>query len=81
MLLASKFDRCVLNAILDTFLSEEFERLQRFQVIKPLPKTTAEQDAIAEEMFQGMVSREEDAVTRMRKVIEFATQEKCERPS
>lgn len=51
--------------------------LQRFQILKPLPKTSAEQEAMADEMFQGMVSREEDAVTRMKKVIEFATQEDC----
>ncbi|KAF8309724.1 ATP-dependent DNA helicase [Clavulina sp. PMI_390] len=49
----------------------------RFQVLKPLPKATEERAQIADTMFQGMVTREEDAVSRLKKVIEFATQAKC----
>lgn len=73
---------CNQSAVQAGIPSEPFPTAdQRFQIVKPLPKTIAEQEAIAEEMYKGMVTREEDAVVRMKKVIEFATQEECRRPS
>lgn len=44
----------------------------------PLPKSTAEKEEIVDEIFQGMIDREEDAVRRLETVIEFATKADCE---
>ncbi|KAF8309725.1 ATP-dependent DNA helicase [Clavulina sp. PMI_390] len=48
----------------------------RFRVLKPLPKTMKEQALIVDKMHDDMVSREEEEISRLEKVIEFATQPK-----
>lgn len=52
--------------------------LQRYAVIKPLPKDAEEIKALVEQLYAGMVKREEEAVRKMQMVIELATGDDCE---
>jgi hypothetical protein len=45
--------------------------------LKELPKGSAAQEAIAEEMYNEMLSREEDGIKRLMRVVEFATADDC----
>ncbi|KAI1788772.1 ATP-dependent DNA helicase [Ganoderma leucocontextum] len=49
----------------------------RFMVMKPMPKGTKEIKALADQLYTGMVGRENEAVEKIRKVIEFATNDDC----
>ncbi|KIY66111.1 ATP-dependent DNA helicase [Cylindrobasidium torrendii FP15055 ss-10] len=49
----------------------------RYRVIKPLPTDLPTIGALADQMFEEMVAREEDGVRRIQGVIEFATASKC----
>ncbi|KII93915.1 hypothetical protein PLICRDRAFT_88210 [Plicaturopsis crispa FD-325 SS-3] len=49
----------------------------RYAVLKPLPKTNAEIGDVTEMMFKRMVDREEEAIQKLRQVIEFATADDC----
>ncbi|PCH33726.1 ATP-dependent DNA helicase [Wolfiporia cocos MD-104 SS10] len=49
----------------------------RYQVLKPLPKATEEIKTLAEQLYTGMVGRESEAIEKLRKVIEFATNDDC----
>lgn len=46
-------------------------------VMKPMPKGTKDIKALADQLYTGMVGRENEAVEKIRKVIEFATADDC----
>lgn len=47
-------------------------------MIKPLPKGPKEIQELTDQMYARMLKREEDAITKLRQVIEFATNDDCE---
>lgn len=47
-------------------------------MIKPLPKDPQEIKALVEQLYAGMVKREEEAIRKMQMVIELATGDDCE---
>ncbi|KAH7913025.1 ATP-dependent DNA helicase [Hygrophoropsis aurantiaca] len=49
----------------------------RYKVLNPLPKTTEEIKAVAELMYQRMITREDEAIQKLQQVIEFATADDC----
>lgn len=51
--------------------------MQRYQVLKPLPKAPEEIQALADKLYAKMEFREEEAVQKLRQVIEFATGDDC----
>ena len=46
-------------------------------IMKPMPKATKEIKALADTIYQRMVAREDETVEKVRKVIEFATNDDC----
>ena len=50
---------------------------QRFLVLEPLPKDTEGINNLTELMYQRMQSRENDAVRKIKEVIDFATTDDC----
>lgn len=50
---------------------------QRYQVLKPLPKASHEIQALADKLYAKMLFREEEAIQKLRQVIEFATGDDC----
>ncbi|CDO75469.1 hypothetical protein BN946_scf184935.g5 [Trametes cinnabarina] len=50
---------------------------QRYMIIKPMPRALKEINYLSKLMYQGMVAREGEAVEKIRKVIEFATNDDC----
>lgn len=46
-------------------------------VMKPMPKGTKDIGALADQLYTGMIGRENEAVEKIRKVIEFATSDDC----
>lgn len=51
--------------------------LQRYLIRNPLPITVEEIDNVTEMMYQRMLAREEEAVQKIRQVINFATTDDC----
>ena len=51
--------------------------LKRYMVMKPMPKATEEIKVLANDIYQRMVAREDESIEKMRKVIEFATNDDC----
>ncbi|KZT72807.1 ATP-dependent DNA helicase [Daedalea quercina L-15889] len=49
----------------------------RYQVLKPLPKAPEEIQALADKLYARMLAREEEAVQKLRQVVEFATNDDC----
>ncbi|KAI0698422.1 ATP-dependent DNA helicase [Cerioporus squamosus] len=49
----------------------------RYMVMKPIPKSAKDIKALADALYQRMVAREEEAIEKIRKVIEFATNDDC----
>ncbi|RPD55839.1 ATP-dependent DNA helicase [Lentinus tigrinus ALCF2SS1-7] len=49
----------------------------RYMVMNPMPKSTKEIKALADALYQRMVAREDEAIEKIRKVIEFATNDDC----
>ncbi|TBU63841.1 ATP-dependent DNA helicase [Dichomitus squalens] len=49
----------------------------RFMVTKPLPTGTNDIKHLADQIYTGMVGRENEAVEKLRKVVEFATNDDC----
>lgn len=43
-----------------------------------MPKTTEEIKQIADDMYARMLKREDEAVQKLRQVIQFATDDDCE---
>ena len=52
--------------------------LQRFIVVKPLPKEEDERQALSNLMYKRMEAREEEGVAKLRQVIELVTADDCE---
>lgn len=52
--------------------------LQRYAVLKPLPKKTADIESLAANLHARMVDREAEAIQKLRRVIEFATGDDCQ---
>ncbi|KAF8587332.1 ATP-dependent DNA helicase [Ramaria rubella] len=72
--LAKTISKWELEGLIETKASQV---RHRYLVVGNLPKTHAEIGDIAEKIFQRMVSREEEAVEKLRKVIEFGSAAKC----
>ncbi|KAI1341125.1 ATP-dependent DNA helicase recQ [Xylariaceae sp. FL0016] len=51
--------------------------VNRYKVLKPLPKSREEIEAIADKLHAEMEAREEDAMQRTQKVIDLLTKPKC----
>jgi hypothetical protein len=51
---------------------------QRYLICNPLPKTTEEIENVTEMMYKRMVSREDEAIAKLRQVIDFATSDDCQ---
>ena len=51
--------------------------LQRYMVMKPMPKATKEIKELASKIYQRMVGQENEAIEKIRKVIEYATNDDC----
>ncbi|KAI0825027.1 ATP-dependent DNA helicase [Trametes gibbosa] len=49
----------------------------RYMVVKPLARALKDIKNLAETMYQRMVAREDEAVEKIRKVIDFATTDDC----
>ncbi|KAL4242127.1 ATP-dependent DNA helicase [Abortiporus biennis] len=49
----------------------------RYTILKQMPLDPAGIKKLSEEMYQRMLTREEDSVQKIRKVIEFATNDDC----
>ncbi|OCH96064.1 ATP-dependent DNA helicase [Obba rivulosa] len=49
----------------------------RYLVINPMPKTTDSIKELADKIYQRMLAREEEAVQKLRQVIDFATGDDC----
>ncbi|TFY65149.1 hypothetical protein EVJ58_g2153 [Rhodofomes roseus] len=49
----------------------------RYQVLKPLPKAPEEIQVLADQLYNKMLAREEEAVQKLRQVMEFATNDDC----
>ncbi|KZT30636.1 ATP-dependent DNA helicase [Neolentinus lepideus HHB14362 ss-1] len=49
----------------------------RYQVLNPLPRTSASIEELVKKMYVRMVAREEEAVQKLREVIKFATDDDC----
>jgi hypothetical protein len=56
----------------------DIEITQRYLICNPLPKTTNPIEDITDKMYQRMVAREDEAIQKLRQVIDFATGEDCE---
>jgi hypothetical protein len=52
---------------------------QRYLICNPLPKTTEEIENVTDMMYRRMVDREDEAIQKLRQVIDFATGDDCER--
>lgn len=50
---------------------------QRYFAKKPLPTTTADIQNLATLMYDRMIKREEDAIEKLKQVIDFATKDEC----
>ncbi|KIJ21817.1 hypothetical protein PAXINDRAFT_165198 [Paxillus involutus ATCC 200175] len=49
----------------------------RYKVLNSLPKTVEEIQDVANLMYERMLGREEESITKLRQVIEFATNDDC----
>ncbi|KAH7929308.1 ATP-dependent DNA helicase [Leucogyrophana mollusca] len=49
----------------------------RYKILNPLPKTAEEIKDVADLMYQRMIAREDEAVQKLRQVIDFATTDDC----
>ncbi|KAF9229212.1 ATP-dependent DNA helicase [Gyrodon lividus] len=49
----------------------------RYKVLNTLPKTVEEIQDVANLMYERMLGREEESITKLRQVIEFATNDDC----
>ncbi|KAI0756886.1 ATP-dependent DNA helicase [Daedaleopsis nitida] len=49
----------------------------RYMVLKPMPKATKEIKNLADMIYQRMVTREDESIEKIRRVIEFATNDDC----
>jgi hypothetical protein len=56
----------------------DIEITQRYLICNPLPKTTDAIEDITDKIYQRMVAREDEAIQKLRQVIDFATGEDCE---
>nr|VWO96695.1 Pre-mRNA-splicing ATP-dependent RNA helicase PRP28 (EC [Ganoderma boninense] len=74
----SDISRTVNGWELDGHITSKASQVRaRFMVMKPMPKGTKDIKALAEQLYTGMVGRENEAVEKIRKVIEFATADDC----
>ena len=46
-------------------------------ILQPMPKAVKDIKQLADTLYERMVGREEEAVEKIRKVIEFATDDDC----
>ena len=58
-------------------MANEYELFQRYMVMNAMPKASKDIKALADVIYQRMVAREEESIEKMRKVIEFATNDDC----
>lgn len=54
---------------------------QRYMVVNPLPKTSEGIQALADLIYERMLAREEEAVQKLKQVIDFATGDDCTSPN
>ncbi|PIL31850.1 transporter [Ganoderma sinense ZZ0214-1] len=74
----SDISRTVNGWELDGHITSKASQVRaRFMVMKPMPKGTKDIKALANQLYTGMVGRENEAVEKIRKVIEFATADDC----
>ncbi|KZT06011.1 ATP-dependent DNA helicase [Laetiporus sulphureus 93-53] len=79
----SKIDRAeiarqVSNWQIDGCISVKASQVRaRYQILNPLPKTTAGIQELANELYERMLDREQEAVAKLRQVIRFATNDNC----
>lgn len=52
--------------------------LQRYKILNSLPMEKEEIANIAEMMYNRMLDKEEEAIVKLRQVINFATNNECE---
>jgi hypothetical protein len=62
---------------IDAVILKASQVRQRFKIFKRLPIDGAEFDNLVELIFQRMVKREDEAVAKLKQVIEFATGDEC----
>ena len=51
--------------------------MQRFAIMKPLPKASDEVQVVVDKLYEGMVKRENEAIEKLHGVIAFATADDC----
>ncbi|EIN14131.1 ATP-dependent DNA helicase [Punctularia strigosozonata HHB-11173 SS5] len=73
----SGIDRGVMAKLINTWELDGLVTVKASQVRNPLPKNAAEVERLASEMHAKMVDREEEAIKKLRQVIEVATAEEC----
>ncbi|KAI0375106.1 ATP-dependent DNA helicase [Pilatotrama ljubarskyi] len=74
----SELARTINGWELDGHISSKASQVRaRFMVLKPLPKANKEIKNLANMMYQRMVAREDEAVEKIRQVIQFATTDDC----
>ncbi|KAI9065831.1 ATP-dependent DNA helicase [Trametes sanguinea] len=79
----SKIDRTELARTvngweLSGYISSKASQVRaRYMVVKPMPRSAKEIKTLSTQMYQGMVAREEEAVEKIRQVIQFATNDDC----
>jgi hypothetical protein len=69
------------RAVRDTYHSRgvrEIMCIQRYNILKEFPKDQKRIEEIADKLFNRLLIKEEEAVGKLRQVIEFATEDDCE---
>jgi hypothetical protein len=67
----------MINEQLLSVHTSDMDVSQRYLICKPLPKTAEEIENVTEMMYERMVTREDEAIEKLRQVIGFATSDDC----